>query len=135
MIKSHKLRQASLNEGSARIIARLFFQPLLKELPDKYSIREKMDILFGSKYREITECVALRDFTIRGILITPDGETSSSSSKRTVKAGQKLFVRRDMRDKGRIDVEVMLNDEDSRVFILNPFQYITVEDCVMEMFF
>ena len=118
-----KIKKAH-RQGSSKAIAKWFLTPLLHYRPEHMGIRDWLDYLFGTSYRDIYKYTAVKSFDIKGTAMTKFGVRTSSWGFRKIKVGDECFVRTDTRTPDRIDMEVLIGvGKRSRVFELTKLQW------------
>lgn len=125
--RRQKLLPAVRHSADFQEIVRLFIKPLLN-MPDMetLSVNERLNVIFGVKFREILLARALTGFDMPGKVYTPGEFRPPMTHEQRVPKTASLVIRLDERTPDRIDVEVIHRDGFSVVFVLTKLEYINI---------
>lgn len=101
-------------------------------------IKEALELIFGTKYRDIVACYTTKEFKMPGLLWGTAGRLDADApSLEAAKVNKKAacFVRIDERTPDVIDVEIMgpYNGRDSRMFTLTNAEYRKIRGFLKEL--
>lgn len=118
------IRKQILNEGSAREIARVFLEPLIRQCPQRTSLKKHLENLFGVEHRTI-ECFQVKaPFKMPGRFRRSATEVVQALGPRSIKRGWEIWVRVDAKRFHGVDVEVVRRGgQESAWFILDQVEF------------
>lgn len=102
---------------------------MVSVMPDS-SIQDAIKTWFGIRNRDFYFCQAAEPFTMPGLEIVHPTRFSEGTPNRKVRKGQGLIVRIDSRTPERIDVALIIRNEEDRNFLLNGPEYDFLRDKV-----
>ena len=114
-----------------KLIADKFIMPVLNlEAFADTSRKDRVDIFFGTKYRDIVPCVAKVEFLMTGPVVNGAFCREATGHEKSIAVGVPLMVRIDSRTPNMIDVE---RCDTGVMFRLNSAQYRTIWDKLEEL--
>mgnify|MGYP007100054194 CR=1 FL=1 len=121
-----------------RAVDRQQLAGLANTLHSDAPLKDALEVIFGTKYRDIVTCYTTKAFKMPGLIWGTAGRKDAvppTTDGASVRKGAACFVRIDERTPNVIDIEVIGNyaGNDSRMFTLTNAEYKTIRYNLKEL--
>ena len=122
------IRREIFEEGSAKEIASVLLEPLLRRKPRPITAKRWLERLWGVEHREIRSFLVTSPFTMPGKLRVSATEVVQGRGQRRIKAGWTLWTRTDEKNFERVDVEVARKGgQETEWFVLDQIEWVRIK--------